>query len=88
MSQPLRYAEYQWFDRDEIESLDVCNVNDDYDIGYILEVDLHYPESLRNLYSDFPPHPYGNALHQKCCHHFLNISMRYFSIHQLAHSRQ
>ena len=46
MSQPLPYADFRWLDRNEIESLDVRDVSDDADIGYILEVDLHYPNTL------------------------------------------
>ena len=57
MSQPLPYADFRWLDRNEIESLDVRNVSDDSDIGYILEVDLHYPDTLDDLHSDYPLAP-------------------------------
>ena len=57
MSQPLPYADFRLLDRNEIESLDVRNVSDDSDIGYILEVDLHYPDTLHDLHSDYPLAP-------------------------------
>lgn len=53
MSRPLPYAEFRWLERNEIESLDVRNISDDSDKGYILEVDLRYPERLHDSHSDY-----------------------------------
>ena len=57
MSHPLPYDGFRWLDRNEIESLDVRNVSVDGDIGYILDVDLHYPDRLHDLHSDYPLAP-------------------------------
>ena len=57
MSRPLPYADFRWLEQHEIESLDVRNVSEDSDIGYILEVDLHYPHLLHDLHSDYPLAP-------------------------------
>ena len=55
MSQKLPYADLQWSD-DISDEADVLNYNDG-DYGYILEVDLEYPQELHNLYSDYPLAP-------------------------------
>lgn len=57
MSQPLPYGDIRWLSPDEINSLDVRNVSDDSDIGYVLEVDLQYPDTLHDLHSDYPLAP-------------------------------
>ena len=35
----------------------VLETSDDSDVGYILEVDLSYPDALHDLHSDFPLAP-------------------------------
>ena len=42
---------------EEIHQLDVTNVNDDEKQGYILEVDLAYPEHLHDQHNDYPLAP-------------------------------
>ena len=54
MSQPLPKDSFAWLTEDEFDGLDISNVSDDSDIGYILEVDLEYPSELHDLHSDFP----------------------------------
>lgn len=61
MSQPLPIGEYKWIefsDDDENAMNDLINMilnsSDDSEFGYILEVDLHYPESLHVAHNDFP----------------------------------
>jgi len=39
------------------ENFDFQAVQHDDDTGYILEVDLHYPDELHNSYSDLPLAP-------------------------------
>lgn len=34
--------------------IDILNVSDDSTTGYILEVDIEYPQCLHDLHSDFP----------------------------------
>ena len=43
--------------RSEINRLDIMKVSDDAEEGYILEVDLIYPESLHDLHNDLPLAP-------------------------------
>ncbi|KAJ8971980.1 hypothetical protein NQ317_010076 [Molorchus minor] len=50
MSQPLSSEGFQWSDT----NIDVTTVPDDGEIGYILEVDLEYPETLHDLHKDLP----------------------------------
>ncbi|XP_044019812.1 uncharacterized protein LOC122860176 [Aphidius gifuensis] len=47
----LPYAGFEWYDD---KNIDVFKIADDSDIGYILEVDLEYPESLFDDHRDFP----------------------------------
>ena len=69
MSQKLPFKNFEWSD-DIQKSEHVLNYNDDYDedgedfdiddnddIGYILEVDLEYPKELHDLHSDYPLAP-------------------------------
>ena len=49
MSQSLPTKNYQWIDP---QSVDVLSIPDDHHLGYILEVDLEYPEALRDSHND------------------------------------
>ncbi|KAH9636074.1 hypothetical protein HF086_015251 [Spodoptera exigua] len=49
MSQSLPVGGFEW-----IDSNTDYNVLDNSDFGYVLEVDLEYPDELHNLHSDFP----------------------------------
>ena len=55
--QKLPARNYKWLKKKEIEALDITKVSDEGDIGYILEVDLHYPESLRKHHDGIPLAP-------------------------------
>ena len=39
---------------DDINSFDVQTTNADGESNYILEVDLHYPDTLHDAHTDFP----------------------------------
>jgi hypothetical protein len=52
MSQCLPYAGFQWVKNPG--ELDVNTIEDDADIGYILEVDLEYPREIHDLHNDLP----------------------------------
>ncbi|XP_032664112.1 uncharacterized protein LOC116840895 [Odontomachus brunneus] len=52
MCQPLPYAEIQWVT--DFSKFDVSSIDIDSPIGYILEVDLEYPEDLHDAHADLP----------------------------------
>lgn len=65
MSQRLPIGNYQWLTERKIErkfnTLDygrnvrkILDLKDDSDIGYIFEVDLHYPAELHKNHNDYP----------------------------------
>ena len=55
MSQPLPVSDFQWMEK--AEGFKVEEVSDDCPTGYILEVDLEYPEHLHDLHNDYPLAP-------------------------------
>ncbi|CAB4039210.1 Gastrula zinc finger, partial [Paramuricea clavata] len=57
MSQPLPTGEFDWLTDQEIAELDITDVADDNEQGYVLEVDLHYPSELHDLHNDYPLAP-------------------------------
>ncbi|XP_026826253.1 uncharacterized protein LOC113562126 [Ooceraea biroi] len=52
MSQPLPYADFQWVD--DVSDFDVNAIAPDSSTGYILEVDLEYPQHLHDAHTDLP----------------------------------
>ncbi|XP_051176791.1 uncharacterized protein LOC127291633 [Leptopilina boulardi] len=52
MVQSLPYGGFEWIEN--IDNNFDFNISDDGPIGYILEVDLDYPEELHDKHSDFP----------------------------------
>ncbi len=56
MLQPLPVSGFRWMTEDEIEDFvnDLDQIPDDAPVGYVLEVDLEYPEELHDLHSDYP----------------------------------
>ena len=57
MSQKMPKNGFQWLSEEQQRDLDVTQVPDDSDVGYMLEVDLEYPEELHDLHSDLPLAP-------------------------------
>ena len=57
MSQPLPDSGFVWLIEDEIAELDVSNIADDSEEGYILEVDLEYPCNLHERHNVYPLAP-------------------------------
>jgi hypothetical protein len=63
MSQYLPEKDFVWMVEEEINNFDVSTIEDNSDIGYILEVDLTYPEDIHNLHNDYPLAPESLAVH-------------------------
>ena len=65
MSQRLPIGGYEWLSESEIKRkfntsdyqkniTSILSLNDDADIGYIFEVNLHYPSNLHDKHNDLP----------------------------------
>lgn len=54
MQQHLPVGGFTWLNENEINDLDINNISDTSDIGYVLEVDLVYPTELHNLHNELP----------------------------------
>ena len=54
MSKKLPVNGFKWIDNNEIDEEFIKNYNENNNKGYILEVDLRYPERLHELHSDLP----------------------------------
>ena len=52
MTEYLPYREFKWLKN--VDELDVMSINEKSDVGYILEVDLKYPDVLHELHNDDP----------------------------------
>lgn len=54
MIQYLPHSKFTWLSENEIQNFDVNEVSDNSDWGYVLEVDLHYPQELHDIHNDLP----------------------------------
>lgn len=54
LSAPLPHSDFTLLSRAEIDSIDFQNTPPDGEIGYILEVDLMYPDHLHDIHNDLP----------------------------------
>ena len=54
MSEALSIGEFTFLAEDEVASFDLNTTTKSDDYGYILEVDLKYPEHLYDSHSDYP----------------------------------
>ncbi|KYN15199.1 hypothetical protein ALC57_12589 [Trachymyrmex cornetzi] len=52
MCQPLPYADFRWVD--DVHNFDFTTIVLDSQTGYILEVDLQYPQHLHDAHTDLP----------------------------------
>ena len=62
MSQHLPYSGFKWLNQKEIDrfcldSIECNSIEESNSIGYILEVDLKYPDELHELHNDHPLAP-------------------------------
>ena len=55
MSEYLPYKRFKWLKN--VDELDVMSINEKSPIGYLLEVDLEYPDELHELHNDYPLAP-------------------------------
>ena len=55
MIQYLPYGEFKWVK--SVDTFDVNSVSKNSHYGYILEVDLEYPDELHNLHNNHPLDP-------------------------------
>lgn len=54
MMKKLPISEFRFLSQSEIKELDIMSIPDNNDYGYILEVDLIYPDCLHNKHKDLP----------------------------------
>ncbi|KYM97826.1 hypothetical protein ALC62_11480 [Cyphomyrmex costatus] len=52
MMEPLPHGEFQWID--DVDYFDVMSVSVESNVGYILEIDLAYPQNLHNSHVNLP----------------------------------
>ncbi|XP_057335085.1 uncharacterized protein LOC130673889 [Microplitis mediator] len=74
MSMPLPKGSFEWVDENDLNDVDnFVNTNDT--VGFILKVDLHYPQELHELHKDLP----------LCPEHFLppDLGMQLKKIHRV-----
>lgn len=50
----LPFGNFRWLTKKEMKNYDILSIENDSSKGYILEVDLDYPESLHELHKDLP----------------------------------
>ena len=50
----LPYGDFKWLSEEEIKVFDLHSIPENSLIGYILEVDLKYPEELHDSHNDYP----------------------------------
>ncbi|KAG8233740.1 hypothetical protein J437_LFUL003810 [Ladona fulva] len=58
---PLPFSYFRWLNREEIAALEIENVPEQGKKGYILKVDLEYPQNLHDEHSDLPLCPENNT---------------------------
>ena len=53
----LPYGDFKFLSEEEIEKFDLDMISENSLIGYILKVDLEYPEELHDSHNDYPLYP-------------------------------
>ena len=70
MSQYLPTGNFKWMTDKEISKIDLGKYKADGKNGFILEVDLEYPQELHDMHNDYPVCPekqYAISLLQEDC---------------------
>ena len=62
MSQMLPTGSFKWV---RVCLDDICDTADDADFGYILEVDMEYPDAIHGRHSDYPLAPEKLSIHEE-----------------------
>jgi hypothetical protein len=57
MLKPIPYANFCWLSESEVKMLNVLNISDNSEIGYILEVSLIYPSKIHEKTNIYPLAP-------------------------------
>ena len=70
MTKYLPYGDFQWSGTD----IDVTQISETSDIGYILQVDLEYSQELHDRHSDFPLAPQSSINGKKLPKLFTTLS--------------
>jgi len=52
--EPLPVGDFQFLSRDDVDKFDLFAIEAYGEIGYILDVDLHYPQHLHDEHKDYP----------------------------------
>ena len=55
MSEHLPYGEFEWLKN--VDEFDAMSISEKSSTGYILEIDLEYPDELHELHNDDPLAP-------------------------------
>ena len=53
----ISYSEFKWSNKKEISRFCLNSSSENSFAGYILEVELEYPDNLRNLHNNYPLAP-------------------------------
>ena len=56
-SQPMPLKDFRWLDKKTIHELDWTEMTEEQETGYIVEVDLLYPDHLHLEHNSFPLAP-------------------------------
>ena len=57
MSQYLPYANFKWVKNVDKVKQKLMNIKSNSSIGYILDIDLEYPQKLHDIHNDYPLAP-------------------------------
>ncbi|XP_033725181.1 DNA polymerase-like [Pecten maximus] len=80
MSEPLPIGGFRWVDNPQ--TFDITKVSKHGDLGYVLEVDLEYPDELHDSHSDYPPRT-GTNLQL-----YLELGLKITKIHRILEFKQ
>ena len=88
MAQYLPYGDFKWMSEEEINGFNFDLVGWNSGAGYVLEVDLEYPDDLHDFHNDHPLAPeklrVGNGMLSKYCSYIAKKSgIKVFEVNKL-----